>query len=356
MAEKETVTEEEIAALLQRALKDESMQWRDIEVVLERWPRLTIVLRGAPYAGTITTETARALVALQDAVDRAYLRFVRPGGRLSAAERARLTLVARVDNGSTLLTVDLSGALQTFGQQLAGKMTTAEVITTVLALGFMATAGFVIKNYLHDKITADAAVRTRVAELDAQKASRAAELEAQVRQSAEETRRAAILANAVQARPALAKSEADFDVARDALLQSAANADTMALAGIELTGAQADVLRRNPRERARDVQLNNSYQIGAIRWAPDGKTVRFELRATRSTPEFVATMNVQDVAQRDRDLLNGAGWHQAPVYLQINARELRGRITAATVVGFDWERVRELAGGSPASTGGAGAA
>ena len=43
----------------------------------------------------------------------------------------------------------------------------------------------------------------------------------------------------------------------------------------------------------------------------------------------------------DKDLIAKAEWSRTPLYLQVNARLLRGDVASATVVGFDWDKLRE---------------
>lgn len=292
---------------------------------LSGWPKIEIKLTGPHYDGTITAATAKALVELQRAVDLAYLRLVRPEGkRLTDAEKEKTAVTATVERGSSLVTVDMDAVLTQLAADLVNKMSPTDISVVVLGLGLIAGATVVAKQYVKSR---------------AEKAGKAAELATQVSLSEQETKRLEIVTSAMSRQPVLAAAREDFDDARDAILRSAADAQTVNLDGVQLTGEQARRLPREPRATAEMVQLNGVYLIAAVSWPADGEAV-LELRSVDTGLAFRASLNTRSLLQTDKSLLAAAEWNRTPLYLSINARMLRGEVSAATIVGFDWEALR----------------
>ncbi len=262
---------------------------------------------------------------MQRAVDLAYLRLVRPEGkRLTDAEKEKTAVTATVERGSSLVTVDMDAVLTQLAADLVNKMSPTDISVVVLGLGLIAGATVVAKQYVKSR---------------AEKAGKAAELATQVSLSEQETKRLEIVTSAMSRQPVLAAAREDFDDARDAILRSAADAQTVNLDGVQLTGEQARRLPREPRATAEMVQLNGVYLIAAVSWPADGEAV-LELRSVDTGLAFRASLNTRSLLQTDKSLLAAAEWNRTPLYLSINARMLRGEVSAATIVGFDWEALR----------------
>jgi len=163
--------------------------------------------------------------------------------------------------------------------------------------------------------------------------------------SEQETKRLEVVTQAMTRQPKLAIANDDFDDARDALLRSAADAKTLTVDGLTLTGEQSARLPRQPRAKSEQVQLNGVYLITSVSWSNDDY-VELGLRSTggSDTLEMKATLTTRSLLQADKDLLAAAEWNRTPVYLSINAKTLRGEVVDATIVGFDWEAVRNRRG------------
>ncbi|WP_309268668.1 hypothetical protein [Azonexus sp.] len=321
-------SENDAARLLEQALRGELSLEPGQTLVFEAWPTITIKLDGPAYHGTITAATAKALVELQSAMDHAYLRLTRPSGRrLTDDEKCKTMIVAKVDKGSTLFTVDMNPALNHLIDTLSTRMSPTEIATTVLGLGLIVGATVVVKQYV--KSRADRVMN------DAQLASKIA-------MSEQETKRLQVVTEAMNRQPGLKRALEDFDDARDEVLRSAADTNTVDISGVVLTGEEARTLPRQPRETAVEMQLNGVYVICGIDWESGFERVRFELRGQdRQALKFTATLNTHSLLPEDKELLQAAEWDRKPVYMSINARRLRGDITSAVIVGFDWSRLRD---------------
>lgn len=324
-----TVSNESHAAeILEQALREHLTLEPDQVLELKGWPSITLTLTGPSYEGTITAATAKALIEIQHAVDQTYISLVRPGAkRLTDAEKRRTTITARVNKGSSIVNVEMGDAFTRLASDLASKMSPDQIIITVLGVSLIAGSTLVAKEY----------VRARAA-----KAGKEAELATEVALSEQETKRLKIVAEATSRQPKLVDAREEFDAARDEVLRSAAGAETVNLDGVKMTGEQARALPREPRTSSVEVQLNGTYLIGAVSWPAGDEEAVLDLRSTAVTREFKATLLTRSLMQKDKDLLASAEWSRTPVYLQINARMLRGEVTKATIVGFDWDKLRQL--------------
>ncbi len=317
-------SDEQAIALLRTALESDLDDGAAVQ--FQGWPTVGFKLTGAHYHGTITAGQAQALLDFQRAVEHAYVQLVAPATkRLTAQEKRQLAVTARAQEGSSLVTYDLNEALTHIASQLIGKMSPSDIIITVLGLGVIAGSTVVAKAYLKersDRLAKDADLQSRLA------------------LSQHEIERMKVLADAIQRQPRLAVVKDDFDEARDGVLRSSVDASAFELEGLALSPVQAGAMARQPRSRSQEAQLNGVYIITGVTW-PDEEAVLLDLRATDKTLEFKASLSTMSLLQRDKDLIAKAEWSRTPLYLQVNARLLRGDVASATIVGFDWDKLRE---------------
>lgn len=316
-------SEEEAFTVLQRALASELAD-QPYVLEFENWPILTLRFVGEGYDSTITPHIAEALVELQHAMNRSYARLVRHSGNanvLTKEERKAIEFKAKVDEGSSLITVDLGEYAETLTTALVGKMTGTELVITILGVAISGGALLAYKAFLasrsEDKKVDQATQQT-------------------VRLSEQETRRLEIFANALAANPALKSSHEDFDNVRHDILKSVGDADQLDVQGIPLSQDQARKIASTPRTRAEEVQLNGIYRIVKLDWSREDE-VRISLYSTGSIKqEFIASMRAHNLTPQNIEKLKACEWERRPVHLSINATVLRGEITTATIVGVEW--------------------
>lgn len=320
-----TISSDEDAITLLDVALETPAQTEGVQLSFDGWPQVEIKLTGSNYKGTITANAAQMVIEYQKAFEHAFLELVKPTStRLSNAEKKQLAVTAKVNKGSTILTLDFNAALTQLATQLIGKMSPNEILIAILGLGTIAGATFVAKSFVKER----AARLTKVSELDAQ-----------LQLSKQETARLDVVTKAMQAQPKLAYVKEDFDGARDAVLRNASDAKTLTFEGIELTSSQATTMARQPRQESKETQLNGIYYITGVTW-PNDESAMLELRAVETTREFKASLSAESLLPKDKTLIAKAEWDRTPLYLSINARLLRDQVVSATVVGFDWDRLR----------------
>lgn len=316
-------SEEEAFALLKRALASELAE-QPYALEFENWPILTLRFVGEGYDSTITPHIAEALVELQHAMNRSYARLVHHASNsnvLTKEERQAIEFKAKVDEGSSLITVDMGEFAETMSAALVGKMTGTELVITILGVAIAGGALLAYKAFL--------AARSEDKKID-QATHQTVQL------SQQETQRLQIFATALAQRPALKASHEDFDNARHDILKSVGDADQLDVQGVALSQEQARKIATTPRARAEDVQLNGTYRIVKLDWSKE-EEVRISLIGQGSTTqEFIASMRAHNLTPQNIEKLKACEWDRRPVYLSINATVLRGEVTTATIVGVDW--------------------
>ncbi|MDR6767497.1 hypothetical protein J2W88_002778 [Acidovorax delafieldii] len=316
-------SEEEAFELLRQALTSE-LEDHPYVLQFENWPILTLRFVGDGYDSTITPHIAEALVELQHAMNRSYARLVKHAANanvLTKEERQSIEFKAKVDEGSSLITVDLGDYAQTLTTALVGKMTGTELVITVLGLAITGGALVAYRSFL--------ATRSEDKKVD-QATQQTVQL------SEQETRRMQIFADALTQRPALQAVHEDFDNVRHDILKSVGDAERLDVQGISLQQDQARKIASTPRSKPEEVQLNGTYRIVKLDWSKEDE-VRisvFGLGATKQ--EFIASMRAHNLTPQNIEKLKACEWERRPAYLSINATVLRGEVTTATIVGVEW--------------------
>lgn len=317
-------SEEDAFKYLQAALAQQ-LEDRPVIIEFKDWPLLTISLEGKGYDSTITSHMAQALVELQHAMNRTYARTVRGSSNpnvLTDAQKQSIEFKAKVEKGSSLLSVDLGEYATALAQGLVGKMDGSQLV--MIALGTAVVAGSVVayKAFLKHRS------EDRKVELSTQE---------RIGMSQEETKRQSILQQIVAAQPKMAFAQQDFDDARHSIIKSVGDATALKVQGVELNRAEARNIAATPRSASEDVQLNGHYRIDKLDWTKAGE-VRISVWSTDESLEFTAKLHTDTLTLAQKDKLKGAEWERQRLHLQVNATRLRGEITTATIVGVEWPK------------------
>ena len=294
-----------------------------VKIEFKNWPIIEIKLVGDGYNSTITPDIAEALVEVQHAMNRAYARFVHGSSNarsLTNEERQEIKFKAKVEKGSSLISIDLGAFGTTITNALVGKMDSTQLMVSVLGLALIGGGTLVTRTYLKNK-SDDKKLDTESKKL--------------VALSTEETKRLEIITRALTAQPNLKHSQEDFDDARREILKSASDAKTLTLNGVELPNALAKLIASTPRATSTDKQLNGNYIIQKIDWQQKGD-VKLSLASTDQQMTFVATLSQDSITKDHREMLKTAEWDRKAIYMSINATELRGEITTARIVNVNW--------------------
>lgn len=314
-----TITSEKDAfELIQRALKDEIGEAYNI--VFDGWPKLTIVLEGEGYAGTITPSLMEALVDFQQGLNRAYAKVVynQDNARsLKDLEKQEIEFKAKVENNCTKIDIDLTEVLKKTVDALGAKMEAKHVVV----LGVVGMVMWVSDSAIKAHYEAETKVKTVQ-----QETIRATTL------SQEETKRLEVFAKAIEQKPELAEIQKDAASSHIGLLKGISDAKSIEINGIEFKREDAKLMSSAKRVASSEIQLNGNYQILSVDTSHP-EEIRIKVKLTDDGKEFYAKFKDQTLNQSQIAILQNAEWSRKRVYLSINATELRGQITTATIVG-----------------------
>ena len=310
--------EKDAFELMQRALRDEIGEAYNI--VFKGWPKLTIVLEGEGYAGTITPSLMEALVDFQQGLNRAYAKVVynQDNARgLKDTERQELEFKAKVENNCTKIDIDLTEILKKTVDILGSKMEAKHVVI----LGVVGMSMWVSDTAIKAHYEAETRIKTVQEET-----TKATAL------SQEESKRLEIFAQAVAQKPELSELNKDAATSHIGLLKGISDAASIEINGIEFKKDDAKSLSSTKRMISTEVQLNGNYQILAVDTSHP-EEIRIKVKYIDDGKEFYAKFKDQTLDQSQINILQNAEWSRKKVYLSINAQELRGQITTATIVG-----------------------
>lgn len=285
----------------------------------KNWPVVKIRLQGEGYNSTITSDMAESIVELQHALNRTYAQLVygeRNSNKLKSEERKKLKFKAKVKKGSSVIEVNLGEWMTNLTTVLVGKMEPIEIIAAIGVVSLSMASPFMVKSYLNYKLESK--------RIDSEAQSKTA-------LSQEETKRLDIVTQAMNERPGLRAITSDFDNTRHTMLKSVGDASNIYLSGVELDNQTASEIARTPRESSEATQPNGNYIILLVNQEQQGKT-RLKVRNVESGKEFYAHVIDNSLDQTKIKLLQKAEWDRSIVYLSVNATELRGQVTTATIV------------------------
>lgn len=317
MAKVTISSESDAIKLIQKALKNELGD--NYEIVFNGWPKLTIVLEGEGYAGTITPSLMESLVELQNGLNRAYAKVVynQADSRiLKAIERQELEFKAKVEDNCTKIEIDFTDLLKKTIDVLGAKMEAKHVVILGIAGMSLWVADSAIKSHY------EAETKIKTVQQDTIKSTAL---------SKQETDRMKILAEAIKKEPQLAQIQKDAAETHVGLLKGVSDAESIEINGITFNKEDAKALSRNQRATATDIQLNGNYQILSVDTSLPEET-KIKVKYIPDGREFNARFKDATLDANQIKILQESEWDRRKVYLSVNATELRGQITTATII------------------------
>lgn len=311
-------SEQQAFSVLEQALKNE-LGDQPLMLKFEHWPIVEIRLDGPGYDSAITADMAEGLIELQGAVNRAYARVVHHSNsarKLTAAERQNLQFKATVEKGSSLIKVDLGDFAEKIALEMVSKMEPMHLVIAVLGLAIAGGSVLAYKAFLKHR-TEDKQI--------------AAEVSKAIAFTQEETRRLEVFGKALSASPQLQVATQDFDAARHEIVRGTSDAKSLTMNTVTLDRESAHLVATTKRSESREVQLNGNYIILETHWQKNNE-VRLKLRTFETGQEIMASLQNDSLNDDQLDMLQSAEWNRTKVYMSINATELRGAITTATIL------------------------
>lgn len=318
------VTDEESAyAALESALA-KAFEGQAIKLDFDSWPILRLKYKGDKFKGTITPDIAQAILDLQDVLSRSYLHAVKNTTNLrglTEEDRRAIQVIASVEEGSSLIEVNLGPWAEKLAFDLVGKMTGTEIIVVVVGTAAVLTGAFLMRQHLNNR-----------------SAEKKLSLENQGRfdLSQEESRRLKIVTDAMAANSVTREAGANAEAVRDSFLKSAFDAESMTVQDdVVVTANDAKLTYRAKRREPIPVQMNGNYLVKSFTWSSDNQSARVRVQREEDQNEFTADISVSALTVDQKTRFKNATFDQLRVYLQINATLLNDQVTTATIVSVD---------------------
>lgn len=303
------------------------------------WPNLTIRLTGEKFHSSLTPTVMRGFVDLQNAIYKSYAlaKYGIPDARrLSEEERDEVEIIVKLEEGSSILEIDIQGLLEKFIETAGAKMDPVHVVIVVLGLGLLWGSTTAYRAFLTNQS------KRRQAELTNDQA-KAAFVNLQ-ELSKQETERVKLLTAAMQREPVLLNVGRQSHDGKTDLIRRLAQADTIQMYGdpgeadIDIDGEVAGELMKNARRRSEAVRLDGLYRILRVD-TTEPKLFKVKLKSKRH-PKLVFDAVVKDEILTGDTIqaLQKAEWNRKGVFLVIDSRMIDGAVREATVSQVDPER------------------
>ncbi|WP_454710936.1 hypothetical protein [Cupriavidus nantongensis] len=317
MAEYVVNSEKDAFDLLKRALSEQLGD--DFYLRFQDWPKVQVTLKGPEYQSTITPSLMQGLLDLQHGINKTYAQLVydQPNAKsLKEADKEKLEFKAKVEEGSSIVTIDLSDFATNLATALVGKMDSSHIVIFGVVGASLWAAQTMYKHY------ANMQIKKKEIDADADKL---------VKLSEQETERLALVTKALAVQPRLAPIQEQAAATSMAMLKGISDADMIDLNGVKLTRDEAREVLATARTTSNEIQINGNYRILSVDTSKD-EEFRIKVRFLHDGREFWARFRDDSLDREHVRALQQAEWGKAPVYLSVNATELRGQVTTATIV------------------------
>lgn len=342
-------SESEAFDLLDR-IRTGELDFDDLRVKFDGWPVFEMHLAGPKYHSTITPSMMKAFIEFQKGIYRAYA-YAKYStynvNKLTDDEKRQLEIAIQVGEGCSRFDVDLQELLNNFFSKAVDKMSSRELVVLVIMLAALYAGDSAYKAYLEERKNIRAEEVRREEQRD--------HLEAMQFMSEQETERMRIMAEFAREYPSVENAQRHaHDTATEMFKRAGGTADTIKLDGVELTGADAQLLTRNAQRKSSQVRLDGLYRLWEVNssFASDFKV---KVRNISTGSIFWAKLEGYTLTEANRAALQNAEWGKYPINLRINATDLSGEIRNAIVVGVselsEEEKAAYLARHSAEGTG-----
>ena len=315
--------EEDIYQVLQNYLNNQNY-FHNVDVQVQSLPKLELRLAGDEFHSSITPTVMKAFIESQNGLNRAYA-VARYGeanaSLLTREEREDLEFVVKVEEGSSLFSIDASDTFIQLLERGITQMNSTQITLALLAISAMYFGTSAFKNYL--------AHRREQRAIEAKEAQDLALIEQLEFTSKQETERAKIMAQLAAREPVVKQIKALADESKTEVVKKLGQAETIYIGqDVEFSGEQAEELVKNARRSSIETRLDGVYRIMAVDSShPD--EFKVTVQAIGNGLRFTAVVQEDSVEQKYQRILQQNEWGKTPLFLQINAVQ---RITDNSII------------------------
>lgn len=291
------------------------------------WPTLTIRLTGEKFNKSLTPSVMKGFVEMQSQINKSYAlaKYGIPDvRRLTKEELDALEIEVTVEQGSSLVEINIDGFLSKLTHELVGKMNATEIVFTVLGAAVIWGGVTVFKRFLDNRKD------TRLAEIA--KEGDKEHLRTMQVMTQEETKRLQIISEMVAQKPLLDNMDRMSYDAKTTMVKSFVRSDTAEIDGVTIDSETAKELVTNARRRSVEMRIDGVYRIEEVN---NTDPESFKVKVRRVGSEQRLTCVVQDIfldESGNKEALQRAEWERKPVHLSINAKHVDGDIKSAVIL------------------------
>lgn len=269
MAEKIRVSNEgQVWGLLHQWVEDENMP----EVEFDGWPVLSIVVEGTSYSSSLNSNQMAALVAFKMTLGRAYAMLAHGAydmRRLHVAEEEQIDFNTEVKKGSSILETDLTPLIKALAAVATSYPGSTLVVGLLLGLAFVARP-VILKHY-----------EARAQQLEANERDKLLNLALSNNEQNQYLLYEKALEKAAKVHPQIRQALPDARHAFWKLATASANADRMNVSGLELTGANLEVLsERRATGETQTEEVSRSFRVAGLSKKSGRESYRIKLEGS----------------------------------------------------------------------------
>jgi hypothetical protein len=284
------------------------------KIVFDGWPSLDLFIRGDRFHQSITPSVMKGLLEFQAGLYKSYAsaRYGVSSKRLTDAEREQLEIRIDVNNGSSLLGINLTQIANHIVDQLSEILPPHEVAILVVGLLVVFSGSSAYKTHLEERRK----VQIEQLRNDSQKQL----LEALTYQSEQETKRAEIITRLTERDERASQIVQAATDAQHGIIRSLSAGDSGGIGeSIVLSKDVSRILASSPRRKAKEVRLDGEYKIKRVDWSTLG-VFKVKIQSVDSGLQLDAEVQDDSLDGKHKEAIKFAEWSRRSVKLQVNAR------------------------------------
>ncbi|MEA0399168.1 hypothetical protein SNC21_16460, partial [Escherichia coli] len=288
---------------------------------------LTIRLTGEKFNRSLTPSVMKGFVEMQAQINKSYAlaKYGVPDVRkLTKEELDALEIEVTVEQGSSIVEINIDGFLTKLTQELVGKMNATEIMFTVLGAAVIWGGVTVFKRFLDNRKD------IRLAEIA--KDGEKEHLRTMQIMSEQETKRLRVISEMIAEKPLLDNMDRMSYDAKTQMVKSFVRSDNAQIDGVTIDSEMAKELVTNARRRSSEMRIDGIYRIEEVN---NTDPESFKVKVRRVDTDQRLTCVVQDVfldESGNKEALQRAEWERKPVHLSINAKHVDGDIKSAVIL------------------------
>lgn len=310
--------EDEAWESLQLALADRISETASI--VFEGWPVFKLTIEGKDFKGTIPTRIMPPILDLQREIYRIYCNAKYSSTdvrKLKAEERELLELVVSIKPGSTKFITELFKALNEIIK--SSNMNGRQAVIVLVSVSTLIAAEVGWKDWLTYK-------------------EKEHGQEVTVQLSEQETQRLELVTQALTRAPDLERNKEFISDFKNDLSKRLKPEDQIKIGEQPvITGARAAEIVPAVKPEAEEVRIDGEFIIKEVKFPKKfGGKYRFAVTRVFDQKSFMVDATPDKLSEDQITILKDGGFGVKRVLMQINAKELRGQVSAAKLVLIKW--------------------